>query len=54
VVGNAFLLMPLDYIFSIGGALLWLIVVVILATLASLLPAWRASRVTVREVLLYA
>lgn len=35
--------MPLDYTFSISGPLLWLMVVVILATLASLLPAWRAA-----------
>ena len=33
--------------------LLWLLIVVILATLASVLPAWAASRLTVREVLAY-
>lgn len=52
-VGQQFLSAPLDYTFSTGGALLWLGVVVILAALASFLPAWQASRLTVREVLAY-
>jgi putative ABC transport system permease protein len=52
-VGRQFLSVPLDYTFSSGGALLWLAVVVILAALASFLPAWQASRLTVREVLAY-
>ena len=33
--------------------LLWLAIVVVLAALASFLPAWNASRVTVRDVLSY-
>jgi putative ABC transport system permease protein len=33
--------------------LLWLVVVVVLSALASFLPAWNASRLTVREVLAY-
>ena len=43
----------LPYVFSAGGLALWLAIVVVLATLASFLPAWRASRLTVREVLAY-
>lgn len=52
-VGVAFLDAPLSYTFSTNGALLWLGVVLILAAIASLLPAWNASRLTVREVLAY-
>ena len=43
----------INHIFSIEGALLWLFLVIILAALASFLPAWNASRLTVREVLAY-
>jgi putative ABC transport system permease protein len=43
----------LQYPFSTSGALLWLVVVMLLATLASYLPAQAASRLTVREVLAY-
>jgi len=53
MVGNAFVNNPLDYTFSISGALLWLVLVVLLAALASFLPARRASNLTVREVLAY-
>ena len=44
---------PLQYAFSAGGALLWLVIITLLAALASFLPARRASRLTVREVLAY-
>jgi putative ABC transport system permease protein len=52
-VGVAFLQAPLNYTFSIQGMLLWLAIVLVLAALASVLPAWNASRLTVREVLAY-
>ncbi|HJZ47246.1 MAG TPA: FtsX-like permease family protein [Roseiflexaceae bacterium] len=52
-VGVAFLQMPLDFVFSLPGLLIWLGVVAILAALASLLPAWNAARLTVRDVLAY-
>jgi putative ABC transport system permease protein len=35
------------------GTLLWLGIALILAAVASFLPAWNASRLTVREVLAY-
>lgn len=53
LVGQQFLSAPLDYTFSINGVVLWLVVVVLLSALASFLPAWNASRLTVREVLAY-
>lgn len=52
-IGRQFLSAPLDYTFSINGVLLWLAVVIVLSVLASFLPAWNASRLTVREVLAY-
>jgi putative ABC transport system permease protein len=51
MVGNSILRSPLSYIFSIPGALLWLGIALVLASLASLLPARSASRISVREVL---
>ncbi|MCB0224717.1 MAG: FtsX-like permease family protein, partial [Anaerolineae bacterium] len=53
LIGQQFLSAPLDYTFSITGVLLWLGVVIMLSALASFLPAWNASRMTVREVLAY-
>jgi putative ABC transport system permease protein len=52
-VGAALTDAPLSYTFSTKGALLWLGIVLILAGMASFLPAWNASRLTVREVLAY-
>ncbi len=39
--------------FSPPGVVLWLAIVVVLSVVASVLPAWNASRLTVREVLAY-
>ena len=44
---------PLDLKFSPRGFLIWLIVVLILAAVASILPARNAARLTIREVLAY-
>jgi putative ABC transport system permease protein len=52
-VGMAFFQTPLSFSFSIGGALIWLALVTIIAAIASLLPAYNATRLTVREVLAY-
>jgi putative ABC transport system permease protein len=52
-VGMALLEAAPSYIFSTSGAVLWLFVVLALAFMASFLPARRASRLTVREVLSY-
>ncbi len=52
-VGVSILQGELDYTFSTGGMLLWLVVVILLSMLASAWPARSASRVTVREVLAY-
>jgi putative ABC transport system permease protein len=53
MVGNSILRAPLSYTFSTTGAILWLVIALVLASLASLLPARSASRISVREVLAY-
>jgi len=52
-VGNKFTHAPLSYTFSLSGTLFWFVLVGILAALASFLPAWHATRLSVREVLGY-
>ncbi len=52
-VGLVLFQSALPYVFSGGGVATWLGIVVVLAAVASFLPAWRASRLTVREVLAY-
>jgi putative ABC transport system permease protein len=53
LLGNAFMHAPFSFTFSFGGAVLWLIIVIVLAAVASFLPAWNASRLSIREVLAY-
>jgi putative ABC transport system permease protein len=43
----------LIYTFSLGSVFLWLIIVALIAVLATLQPAWKAVRLSVREVLAY-
>lgn len=52
-VGMALLQAAPSYIFSTSGAILWLGIVMVVAFLASFMPARRASQLTVREVLSY-
>jgi putative ABC transport system permease protein len=53
MVGELFLSTSLDYQFSTEGMISWLALVIILATIASFLPAMNAARLTVREILAY-
>jgi putative ABC transport system permease protein len=52
-IGVALLRTPLTYVYSVPGALLWLALVAVISVLATLAPAWRAARLTVRDVLAY-
>ncbi len=52
-VGVVLFQTPLPYTFSSTGLFIWFAIVTILGALASFLPAWNASRLTVREVLAY-
>ncbi len=45
--------LPLSYSFSYQGVGLWLALVLGIATVASLLPAWRASQVSIRDAIAY-
>ncbi len=53
VLGEALLQLPLHYVVSTDGIVLWFIVVLVISALASILPAHNASRLTVRQVLAY-
>jgi ABC-type lipoprotein release transport system permease subunit len=39
--------------YSVDGIIIWILVMIVLATLASLWPALRAARLSVRETLAY-
>ena len=45
--------LPLAYKYSWTGVFLWLVSVVLIAVVSSLLPAWNASRVSVRDAISY-
>jgi putative ABC transport system permease protein len=53
MVGISFIKVPLDYAFAPAGVGLWLIIVLMLSVVASYLPANSATRVVVREALMY-
>ena len=52
-LGNLFLSTPIPFKMSAQGIVIWITVVVVGAVLATLAPAYRASRLTVREALAY-
>jgi putative ABC transport system permease protein len=52
-VGMNFARLPLSYVYDLRAPLLWLVIVVVVAALASLLPAYSAARLAVRETLAY-
>ena len=52
-IGQGFLRSPLENVFSYTGAFIWLFIVIVISGLASLLPAFNAIRITVRDVLAY-
>jgi putative ABC transport system permease protein len=52
-LGERLMTIPIMYVFSYQGLWVWLVVALLLAALASLLPARNAVRLTVRDVLAY-
>lgn len=52
-LGNSLLARPLDYIFSIPAVLMWLGLSVVIAIIASVIPAQTAARLTIRDALVY-
>jgi putative ABC transport system permease protein len=57
VVGNTIVRVMfrsgLDFTFEPVGLVVWLLISIVLSAVASFVPAWRASRATVREALAY-
>ena len=53
VLGSAVINFPLEFVYSMNGIILWFVIVVALSALASLWPALRATKVSVREALAY-
>ena len=52
-LGNLFLSTPIPFKMSTQGIVIWILVVILGAVVATLAPAYRASRLTVREALAY-
>jgi putative ABC transport system permease protein len=52
-VGAAIFQSPLEAVFSWTGSLVWLFGMLLIAALSSIAPALRASRLSVRETLVY-
>jgi putative ABC transport system permease protein len=52
-VGMAIMTAPMPVVYGVSGVIAWLIFTIVLGTLASALPARRASRLTVRDTLAY-
>jgi putative ABC transport system permease protein len=52
-VGMAVLTAPMPAVYGMSGVIAWLVFTIVLATIASALPARRASRLTVRDTLAY-
>ena len=52
-VGVLFLHHPMSFTVSLLGAGIWLLLSTLLSVLASLLPAWNATRLSVRDVISY-
>ena len=52
-VGMAILTAPMPPVYDSNGIIAWLIFTIVLATIASALPARSASRLTVRDTLAY-
>jgi putative ABC transport system permease protein len=52
-VGMAILTAPMPAVFSPSGVIVWLLFTILIATIASAMPARRASKLTVRDTLAY-
>ena len=52
-VGVSIFQSPLPVMFNWSGSLAWLLGILLVATLSSVIPAWRAARLTVRDTLVY-
>ncbi len=53
MIGQMILDQPLVFVFLPIGLIIWLVIVIIVSVVASLLPAYRAIKMSVRETLAY-
>lgn len=53
MMGEALMNAPLTHAFAAEGLLVWLVIAILVGVISSLLPAIRASRLSIREVLSY-
>lgn len=53
LIGISLLEVPLDFSYPISAVISWLVILVVLSALASLWPALRATKISVREALAY-
>jgi putative ABC transport system permease protein len=53
IIGQAMMGSSIDLVITAQGMIIWLGLVVVLAVVASLIPARNAARMTIREVLAY-
>jgi len=53
-LGQAMFSANLDYAYNVRAVIVWLVIIVIISTLASILPARNATRISVRQSLAYA
>ena len=53
LVSTTLFRIPLDFVYSVAGVMIWLVVVIVLSAIASLWPALRATQISVRESLAY-
>jgi putative ABC transport system permease protein len=53
LLGTRLMSVPIRYVFSTQGMLIWLVIVLLLSAVASFLPARNAVRLTVRDILAY-
>ncbi|HDQ70503.1 MAG TPA: FtsX-like permease family protein [Chloroflexi bacterium] len=52
-IGMGLMELALDFKYPVSALMLWLAIVLVISAVASLFPAWRATRVSVRESLAY-
>jgi len=52
-IGKAFFEKPLTFVFAVQGSFTWLLIILGIAALASIAPANRAAKLTIRETLAY-
>jgi ABC-type lipoprotein release transport system permease subunit len=53
-LGQAMFDANLDYQYNLGAVLIWLVIILFISTMASILPARNATRVSVQQSLAYA